>query len=119
MMTQKTAMQQTGKRSSLRWQQRPRPPKLKPLLRLDDFSERYRDKAAALLKLLNSSGDVAYNSNMEFVHKGQPVQDSNIIALIEHALTKDKHQLSKLKGMKRFYTMLNKLGIPSHYYYKM
>ena len=56
------------------------------------FPKKYQEKAACLLKKLNESGLVAYNSKMELVYKGNAIQDSNIIALVEHAVKQDKTQ---------------------------
>ncbi len=93
------------------------PPKLQPMLRLDDFSKKYQEKAAHLLKKLNESGLVAYNSKIELVYKGNAIQDSNIIALVEHAVKQDKTQEKQLKGQGCFYQLLNELNIPYSYYY--
>ncbi len=57
-------------------------------LQIEDFSPKFRSKAKKLLKILKSSDQVAYMKHMEFVYKGSVVKNSNIIALIEDALSK-------------------------------
>ena len=84
---------------------------IKTILRIEDFSKKFRNKARKLLALLRKTNKVAYNNKMEFIYKGEVIKDSNVIALIEHAL--DKDNTKKLKGMRRFYTMLYNIGIPN------
>ena len=84
---------------------------IKNVLRIEDFSKKYRKRAKKLLALLRKSNKVAYNKQMEFVYKGNVIKHSNVISLIQHAL--DENNKRKLKGMKRFYTMLYNIGIPN------
>ena len=63
---------------------------------------------------------MAYNSKMEWVYNGEPIKDSNIISLIEHAVNIDKQHHGKvLKGIHRFYRMLNRLHISETLYHKL
>ncbi len=66
----------------------PTPQHLNEHLQIKDFSPKFRSKAKKLLKILKSSDQVAYTKHMEFVYKGSVVKNSNIIALIEDALSK-------------------------------
>lgn len=83
-----------------------------PLFRMDDFSVKNRQKAGKLARLLKKSRLVGYNEKMEMVYKGKDVKDSNIIALIEHAVS--KNDSTKLKGMNRFYNLLWQIGVPKN-----
>jgi hypothetical protein len=80
-------------------------------LTLEDFSVKKRKKAKQLMKLLKKSGRLHFNSKMEIVYKGKTIKDSNIVALIEHVLSKTNRQ--HLKGMRRFYLLLREVGIPN------
>jgi hypothetical protein len=48
---------------------------------------------------------------MELVYNGQVIKDSNIVSLIEHALSRNNKQM--LKGVRRFYSLLRDLGVPN------
>jgi hypothetical protein len=81
------------------------------LLTLEDFSVNKRRKAKKLLTLLKKSGHLNFTSKMELVYHGKVVKNSNIISLIEHALSKNNKK--PIKGMRRFYTLLQSVGIPN------
>ena len=82
------------------------------LFKLDDFSVKNRKRAAKLVRLLKKSGVFAYNNKMEMVYKGKAIKKTNILALIEHAVS--KNVTYKLKGMKLFYNLLWQLGVPKN-----
>ena len=86
-----------------------------PLLRTEDFTKKNRTKALKLLKFLKKSNKVAYNEHLEIVIKKKPVRNSNIIALVEHAVSFPK-PAQKIKGVKRFYQLLHHLNVPSKLY---
>jgi hypothetical protein len=69
-----------------------------------------RQDAKKMLKTLKSSGQLNFNRKMEIVFQGHTVKDSNIVSLIEHALSRKNKKM--LKGMRRFYALLGHLGIP-------
>jgi len=79
-------------------------------LRANQFAPKYRQRADKLLDLLQKSNRIKYNSKLEVSLDGNPIPNSNIIRLVEHALSSKNTQ--KLVGLKRFYTFLMNLGIP-------
>jgi type IV secretory pathway VirB10-like protein len=83
----------------------------RPLLRIEDFSIDKRYDAKKLLTLLKKSGRLNFNSKMEMVYNGQVIKDSNIVSLIEHALSRKNTKM--LKGVRRFYSLLRDLGVPN------
>lgn len=80
-------------------------------LRIDQFSKKFRVKAVKLLKLLKESDKIGYNELMEMVYENKPVKHSNIVTLIEHALS--RYNSSHPKGIRRFYKLLNEIGVPN------
>lgn len=97
-------------------------PRRKPLLRLDLFAAQYRKGAKKMLKHIGKLKSFSYNEHFEVVIDNKPIPDSNIVALIEHALSKTNS--TSLKGLAPFYKVLKSLHVPTTivknpYYKKM
>lgn len=81
-----------------------------PLLRIEHFSPSYRKNAAKLLKYLRKSKKVAYNNKLEVIYMGKVLENSNIIDLIEHALS--RRNRNAIPAMTRFYRILKIVNVP-------
>lgn len=81
-----------------------------PLLRIEHFPPDLRTDAKKILKFLRKSKLVSYNKKLEFVFKRKPIKYSSIVDLIGHALSPENK--TRLKGMKRFYSVLAKVHVP-------
>ena len=81
-------------------------------LRLNQFPPKMRSRARKLIYLLKKSNKIGFNKRFEISISGMTVPDSNILHLIEHALS-ISGQSNKLKGIHRFYTLLRNIGVPT------
>jgi uncharacterized protein YjbK len=78
-------------------------------VRLEDFSQKLRPYAKKLMKLLKKTGRIGFNTKMEVVIDGNVVKHSNIVDLVEHAVSRENSK--KLNGVKQFYKLLNEIGV--------
>jgi len=90
--------------------QQPPPPTWQ--LRAKQFAPKYRKKADKLLYLLQKSKRLKYNAKLEIILDGKVIPHSNILQLIEHALSHKNRK--RLIGLKRFYSFLMDVGIPNN-----
>ena len=81
-----------------------------PILRIEHFSPAQRKNAAKLLKYLRKSKKVAYNDKLEIIYNKKVLENTNIVNLIEHALSR-RNRLP-IPGMTRFYRILRNVKVP-------
>lgn len=79
-------------------------------LPLDMFTPKLRKGALKIWKLLSQKGNISITPHMEILVKDERIPDSNIISLIEHALSKKSKQV--LPAQKKFYSLLKYLHAP-------
>lgn len=88
-----------------------RTPVIPWMLQLKHFAPKYQNRARKLIHLLRNSNRIRYNRKMEVLIDGERIANSNIIQLVEHAVS--TKNTNKLVGVKRFYNLLFELGIPN------